>query len=129
MPITRLNIINIAPLVVLFCNCPLADLKLPARWFVIALCQKILVSIQSIFTRITNIRNYNKCKIFWDKSPSWFLNNLKLSSFNRAISKFSKMYSGNLSQIALPNMWSLLLIKTDFIPSNLVSGFTQLVVC
>ena len=41
--------------------------------------------MQSIFTRIANIRNYNKCKIFWDKSPSWFLNNLKLPSF----------YSGN----------------------------------
>ena len=48
---------------------------------------------------------------FWDKSPSRFLKNLKLPLlYSRSISKFSKMYSGNLSQIALVNMRLLVLI-------------------
>ena len=47
---------------------------------------------------------------FWDKSPSWFLKNLKLSLFYSGNVKYSKMDMGNLSQIALPNMWLLVVI-------------------
>ena len=47
---------------------------------------------------------------FGDKSPSWFFKILKLSSFYLGNSKFSKMHSRNLSQIALPNMWLLVRI-------------------
>ena len=47
---------------------------------------------------------------FWDKSLSWFYKFWNWSRFTRAISKFSKMHSGNLSQIALPNMQLLVQI-------------------
>ena len=47
---------------------------------------------------------------FWDKSPSWFRKFWNCPRFTRAISIFSKKHSGNLPQIALPNMWSLVLI-------------------
>ena len=57
---------------------------------------------------------------FGDKSPFWFLKILKLASFYRAISKFSKMHSGNLSQIALPNIWLLVLIFDLFFKNTSV---------
>ena len=41
---------------------------------------------------------------FGNKSPFWFSNNPR---FTWAISKFSKMYSGNLFQIALQTNWSV----------------------
>ena len=43
--ITRLNVINIAPLRELFCNCPLADLKLLAVCNCVCLCVCVCVCV------------------------------------------------------------------------------------
>ena len=56
---------------------------------------------------------------FWDKLPSWFLKILKWPLFTQAISKFLKMHSGNLSQIAHPNMCLLVLtVPHLYLPWN-----------
>ena len=47
---------------------------------------------------------------FWDKSPSWFLKTLKSSLFYSDNFKIFKSALGNLSQIAIPNMWLLVLM-------------------
>ena len=54
---------------------------------------------------------------FWDKSLLWFLKILKLPSFYCGnFKKFSIMHSGNLSNIALRNMW--LLVQTLSVAKN-----------
>ena len=54
---------------------------------------------------------------FWDKSLLWFLKILKLPSFYWGnFKKFSIMHSGNLSNIALRNMW--LLVQTLSVAKN-----------
>ena len=46
------------------------------------------------------------------------LENFEVARFTRVISKFSKMHSGNLSKIALPNMW--LLVLTNIINLTII---------
>ena len=48
-----------------------------------------------------------------DKSPSWFLEILKMSSFYSDNFKIFKYTLGQLPQIAIPEMW--LLVQTNFI--------------
>ena len=72
--VTRLIVIDIAPLTALFCNCPFSDLQLPAV--------KRLVSIPSVcwFSVINQWLNVWFVRLLC-KSPSWFLKSLKLFSF------------------------------------------------
>ena len=93
-------VIDIAPLMMLFCNCllfcncPFVD------------CNCLLLKYISFNTKC--FYRWFLCSAnFWDKSPLQYLEILKLPLFTRAISKFSKMHSGSLSKIALPNIWLL----------------------
>ena len=99
---TRLIVMDIAQLTVLFfnclliCNCPLLNDIIFNDFF----CLLWL-----------NSNHMFGLSDFGDKSPLWFLKILKLVISKLAISKFSKMHSGNLSQTALPDMWLLVLIQ------------------
>ena len=106
--ITRLSVSDIAPLTVLFCNCTLADLQFPA-------VKKYCFNIKSVYWfGVINQLAHLWLGRFWEIShlrDFWeFWNYL---CFTRAISKLSKMHSGSLSQIALPNMWLLVLISSS----------------
>ena len=105
--------INNAPLTVLFviarcfvisrsliCNCPLLK-DISFNTVFIGLVWLTLFVI-TLFIAILAI---NHPRRFW---KIW--NSLR---FNRTYSKFSKMHWGNLSQIALPSMWLLVLIEWD----------------
>ena len=50
---------------------------------------------------------------FCDKSPSWFLEILKMPSFYSENFKIFKNALGQLAQIALPEMW--LLVQINFV--------------
>ena len=95
--ITRLVVLDIALLMVLFCDCPLICNSL--------FHYKVFVGLVWLTSNLMfGLGN------FLDKSLSWFLKILKLPSFY-SINFESFMHLGNLSQIILPNMW--LLVLTD----------------
>ena len=102
---TPLIVINIAPLTVLFCNCVmfyncllLKGISFNSK-FLLVLCEKleIICFVRTIFGIICPLGFWK----FWN-----------CPHFTRAILKFSKRHSGNLSQIALPKIWLLVLIVT-----------------
>ena len=99
---TRLIVMDIAQLTVLFFNCPL-----------ICNCPLLNDIIFNDFFCLLWLNSNHMFGLsdFGDKSPLWFLKILKLVISKLAISKFSKMHSGNLSQTALPDMWLLVLIQ------------------
>ena len=102
---TPLIVINIAPLQVLFCNCVifyncllLKGISFNTKFLLVS-CEKLEITclVRAIFGIICPL-GFWKC---WN-----------CPHFTRAILKFSKKHSGNLSQIALPKMWLLALIIT-----------------
>ena len=102
---TPLIVIIIAPLMVLFCNCVmfynwllLKDISFNTK-FLLLLCEKLKTSclVWAIFGIIHPLGSWK----FWN-----------CRHFTWAILKFSKKHSGNLSQIALPKIWLLVLIVT-----------------
>ena len=105
-------IIDIAPIMVLFCNCPLADMWL--------LAVKRYRSQYKVFVALAWL-NSNQMfgpSTFWDKSPTWFLKKLELFLFYlRVISKFLKMQSGNCPNCT-PKHVKTSTNLTDFLKSS-----------
>ena len=102
---TPLIVINIAPLTVSFCNCVmfyncllLKGISFNTKFLLVS-CEKIEI-ICLVWT------------IFGIICPLGFWKFGNCPHFTRAILKFSKKHSGNLSQIALPKIWLLVLIVT-----------------
>ena len=102
---TPLIAINIAPLTVLFCNwvmfynCLLLKGISFNTKFLLVLCEKLEITclVRAIFGIICPLGFWK----FWN-----------CPHFTREILKSSKKHSGNLSQIALPKIWLLVLIIT-----------------
>ena len=86
--ITRLIIINIAPIAELFCNWPL-------------ICNCLLLKVCVCLVRLTSNRMFGSGD-FWDKSSSWFLKILKLPSFHSSNFKFFKNALGQFIQNCPP---------------------------
>ena len=86
--ITRLIIINIAPITELFCNWPL-------------ICNCLLLKVCVRLVRLTSNRMFGSGD-FWDKSSSWFLKILKLPSFHSSNFKFFKNALGQFIQNCPP---------------------------
>ena len=102
--ITPLIVIKIAPLTQLFFNCLL-----------LYNCPLLKdISFNTMFVSLVWLTSNHILGFdnFWDKSPAWFLKTLKLPSFYSGHFKTSKNALGNLSQIALSNMWLLVQVST-----------------
>ena len=95
--IIRLIGIDIAPLVVLLCNYPLfwkctllKDISFNTKCLLVWCDQPVITYLVRAIFRINHPGDFWK---LWNNPR-----------FTRTTPKFSKMHSGNLSQIALPNM-------------------------
>ena len=109
--ITPLIVIKIAPLTQLFFNCLL-----------LYNCPLLKdISFNTMFVSLVWLTSNHILGFdnFWDKSPAWFLKTLKLPSFYSGHFKTSKNALGNLSQIALSNMWLLAQVSTGLLIASL----------
>ena len=109
--ITPLIVIKIAPLTQLFFNCLL-----------LYNCPLLKdISFNTMFVSLVWLTSNHILGFdtLWDKSPAWFLKTLKLPSFYSGHFKTSKNALGNLSQIALSNMWLLVQVSTGLLIASL----------
>ena len=111
--ITSLIVVDIAPLTVLFCNCPLIcicpllnDISFNTKCLFFWSDYPVITCLVRTIFGINYHRDFWK---FWD-----------CPRFNRATSRFSKMNPRNLSQITLSDMWLLVLISMNIYIFNAI---------